>query len=1330
MLSTPTIAEISNWTIINGNSPYFSTCGTYNLFGGYNIFNDLTILQRNFTNLPSHYKFEMDIIFFTIDSFSGKTLNIYFDNVLVATYTFQLISTPPAGFIYIYLNSKSYIFGQLVPGYFSFTGANKYGYAWISASNLCGGTSSEYNYIIKIVSEHNISSLSMSFNITGNAGVGYWGMKSFSYLLWSQAFHSTCTSDCLICNQGSCAYCNGLSNQEDACISTCSSNYATDTSNTLKCYSCYNGCNTCTNDSPGNCLTCQSNYWLMDSSCVPSCPANGYYSLAVNNTCISCHSSCLSCSGSSNSQCITCPNGSLFLNGSCLSNCPINYYNQLNICLICDVTCNTCNGPSQNNCLTCLSGYFCNGYCVSQCFSGQYLNVSNNSCENCDLSCGTCSGPLNNECVSCVSPFYLSLNSCVIICPSNQIANILTLSCDLANNTSMQNNVSLSNNTYTQNNTSISNITSISNNTSTSNNTLTSNTSISNNTNLSFNSNNSFISNVSSGIIYNKMYVKLIELNNPFAFQLNFISENNSQLFYQYITKSLLIQISNFRQNLFNYSIIQNSSSTNFTLNFSFLDQILPQTSYLIININSSIDSSIQIMNNTLNALLNFYNPCAIKDSSDYYIENGECIKKLTFDYDWIYTNQCQVISILFKTLDTQNTLHRRLLTKNSNNYSSLNPIIAEGIREGIFYAEVEYVSLNKYLQYQFQINNDSVDLIVNFSDYIYGGVNLILKLNNSRFLQVNNSEKINILKKQLTLSIMDYSVQSDKTRETLMEQTSQISFIGETAVMVLLYLSYVFNPKSSFTIRGLLITTLFQILKYVKINYPQNARIIFTSKNSAGFFFSGQIIPIQNIDELLYGFPQIYIYYNTSILLINNILDEYIFVFIIFSGCLILILINSLKCKEFIKKFISFLYSVFVWNFLIMISFSKYVNTTFFVVLSIRYSYGFDVLNSVISFLAMIAIIYNPIHILKVIAIVNRISLKINNPPSPFKKIIKSNKVRDGTKGTDILKKSKFFIKEQPIELKILEIDNNNIDNNYPNNTSISPTKILHDYRRKTKKIVPWNNFIEYETPKLKPSINLHISVDLQEKTADDIYLSNPSSTKCLKIVKNLELELENNTNILTDNTTIESPKKNSNLRLMSPPSFDDKKDINKLNNKDIIYEKLIRFIKGPIILIDMLLYKIKDEYNYSKKYMILQKDFRESLGLHKYYFAFDLIRYLIIPSIVVILYGYALLQMTIICLTNLLFFTFLIFDTPFRRKSTSFYSYFNEICINVSYISAFCLSLLDINENFNINLRINFGWAIVFSYISLLCSLLINALIRIIKGIFKFLRKIIKKF
>ena len=412
------------WTVTNGNINY---CGYTSACQQGN-----TIFQKNLSSLPSHYKFEFDMIFEALEGFSGNTFNVYFDGIIQATYVFPINT---ANLTSIHYPPPPTYGNTLYAGFFSYA-TKKFGFTKTMDQNICESPTFEQVYALKILAEHNSSTIAIKLSFSSYSGLSYWKMNYYNYKVWSKGISSTCGYSCTSCTSGTCQYCGGsYFNQEDVCVTACAAGYKYLNG---KCFVCHSSCLDCTDDDPDSCISCFSNYWLLNTACVLNCPTIGYYANVSKNQCIHCDISCFTCNGGYSNNCTSCPSGKYLSNGVCVSACPTNQYlnSTNNTCLNCFSGCQSCYGPLSNNCLSCLAPLYWDYFsCVNSCYSSQYLNSSNNSCTNCDASCLTCSGSYSNSCLSCPVGKIISYGTCVSVCSTNQYFNLTNnscLNCDLS----------------------------------------------------------------------------------------------------------------------------------------------------------------------------------------------------------------------------------------------------------------------------------------------------------------------------------------------------------------------------------------------------------------------------------------------------------------------------------------------------------------------------------------------------------------------------------------------------------------------------------------------------------------------------------------------------------------------------------------------------------------------------------------------------------------------------------------------------------------------------------------------------------------------------------
>ena len=129
--------------------------------------------------------------------------------------------------------------------------------------------------------------------------------------------------------------------------------------------------------------------------------------------------------------------------------------------------------------------------------------------------------------------------------------------------------------------------------------------------------------------------------------------------------------------------------------------------------------------------------------------------------------------------------------------------------------------------------------------------------------------------------------------------------------------------------------------------------------------------------------------------------------------------------------------------------------------------------------------------------------------------------------------------------------------------------------------------------------------------------------------------------------------------------------------------------------------------------------KGLNEKNNISKFYFSIDLVRFLLLASFVTLLYDYPLVQMCFLSIICFFFLIFVLIVRPFAHKIDKMICFMNEILINCAYFSAVVLAWMDRCGNNETILRMQLGWAIVFSYLVLMYSLLINIFQKIIRSL-----------
>lgn len=1141
------------------------------------------------------------------------------------------------------------------------------------------------------------------------------------YLKSANSLCLNCDSTCLTCNGPlsiDCLSCDPLNYYwySGTCIQSCLSSQYINSSN-VSCADCDSSCFTCNGPSPSNCITCILNFFFSYGYCLNMCPLNQYLD-SSNISCSYCDMNCETCDGPLISNCTTCLFPLYFSNGYCVSSCSMNQFVDIFYsCQFCDQTCQTCSGASPSNCTTCPQGnYLYQGLCKSSCPVGYFANLSDNSCVSCSNSCFTCFGDSYDNCLSCLSGKFLLNSQCLQNCPSKYYGDIgsnICISCDpscLACNGPANNNcLSCINQTvYTfSHGYCLRDICLI--NQYFDGVLLSCQNCSLNCASCSGPNSNNCLSCIENFILFNEtdeckqpveIYFTVIAIKNPAEFLLNFVNTSQislSSTFFKNINKTTTITVSNFGNDLFNYTL-QKINTTDFKLSLTYNDNIYADTSYLFVNLNNSIDSTISLMNTTAKILLL---PFALCTNENTYYENKTCHKKVLIDYSWMRNGEYNQILLLF--------------SQSNYDLQTLHPVLVDAFRSKVFFI-VKTSSSNKLLfNYSFINNSDSITVDFTFNDFQFVKQDFSLKQNVTQLFNVKDSQKISIVQKVIGFSIINNYYQSNELN--LMNVTLKTTNGGFFATTIFLYLSYLMNSKSTFAMKGLMTTYLFQLSKFVEIMFPMNARMIFTNFSKNTYFFKEDVYPISPIQQLLQGLPQIFISFNTSLYILNDILNDYILILVCWGVALfcLIFLHNKNRCERLFGVFRSF----FAWNFLISISMSKYITTSYHTFVCLRFGLSLSKFNSFLVVIFLFYLILFPLHLFKVISLIVNVNSpliqknqrgKKNESPSALNLFTLTESVNNLI--TPSPKKSRFFIDRKSLgetatvgsPLKHVQSWSNFKDYKTPTLNNLIKIEPLESEKLpigsyNSKKVIPWEFLAEPESLLIKQSLGNDImtSIDLFE-----------SKSKIAPFPKNLKIQTKaQNINSSICNFTNASSSNEIVIKKRSSSVF------------------CFRFFW---IIYDYL-YKIKDAQKYQRRYNVLIRDFNPN---NQFQIVLDFARYFTISAVIVMLYGFTVLQMTIISFINLIYLLFLIFSQPFIRKRDFYFNVFNEVCLNAGFAAVFILSCLDIQEKIELNLRINLGWVYVFSYIFLLFSLICSSLIRIVlsfKLIWNQVRNKIKK-
>lgn len=579
--------------------------------------------------------------------------------------------------------------------------------------------------------------------------------------------------------------------------------------------------------------------------------------------------------------------------------------------------------------------------------------------------------------------------------------------------------------------------------------------------------------------------------------------------------------------------------------------------------------------------------------------------------------------------------------------------------------------------EFTFQINNDTDDLnyliSMNFNKSIVGRpfLHYMIRIDDS----LNNYYNLISNTAESKIQLMDIYKISDSEMKKINNSASTI-FITNSINQGITGLVSFIGIQTSVFIRSLMVIELIFLLKFININYPPNIREIFQlESNRINYFFK------YNYDETIddkQNLPDLYRYYNISPHFLNNAGELIIRIFIVFCIAIIFAFIyefsNNFSFKNkyynFFKKLLNGINFGLNWPLTIFAFFNSLQRLIFYI--SSTFYFGpntengkINLIFAIFSFILLLCILCHFKYTIKKICLLSNSML-------------------------DLFPLPKNEEKEKP-PLYLFP--------SFINEGKEKPIKIIDGYLPtyfKDKKIL---TFIE--AGKSKKSID--ILEDLSQDTiSSEINVNNSNrniNNKSDQPSKTFQTKLSIFGNKYKNKTIF--PENNS------PKNSDKIRNVLNINNSK--NSKIIFFIKQRIInKICLFFYSYKTKEDYIRKYGLLHYDFKKTNFFCKYYILFDFIRQSILSFIVVILFYTPIVSIIFICLIQLIFIIIIILFNPFKNWMLLYSTIFFELIITLAIGASLGIAIMDIKEDFDIEMRLNLGWIIIYCNLALLYSFL----------------------
>jgi len=147
-----------------------------------------------------------------------------------------------------------------------------------------------------------------------------------------------------------------------------------------------------------------------------------------------------------------------------------------------------------------------------------------------------------------------------------------------------------------------------------------------------------------------------------------------------------------------------------------------------------------------------------------------------------------------------------------------------------------------------------------------------------------------------------------------------------------------------------------------------------------------------------------------------------------------------------------------------------------------------------------------------------------------------------------------------------------------------------------------------------------------------------------------------------------------------------------------------------------------VKNIESWIGKYDVIYNDFKQNTKISHFLVIFDMTRYLFIAMIVAFFQNYYLFVIGSLLALNTSFCLYLFIYFPFKENFKNMLTILTELANLLATFGALIIAICDYTENYDINLRLNAGWMIVYSNIVMICILLLTFLTMIIQLICKF--------
>jgi len=631
--------------------------------------------------------------------------------------------------------------------------------------------------------------------------------------------------------------------------------------------------------------------------------------------------------------------------------------------------------------------------------------------------------------------------------------------------------------------------------------------------------------------------------------------------------------------------------------------------------------------------------------------------------------------------------------------------------------------------------------ILLTINTTITGNPKLTLDLGSVPFYLENTSMRLSPT--QCSINLMDNYNLAQIVKDAI-NNTSQTSNTGNILMFLIMLANLIIGSQAGLLLKGLMLNDLIHLTKFININYPPNIIYLYLTRTSMSSW-----IDLPKIDDSNnFDIPPILRLYNISPYFLNNFGKELFQISLTYAiGLLCYVFFKNIVDK--VKRFVILknLYYFFAWDYTMIYMVSNFTKILVFGLIKLRFSLRFQTISEKIDLIS--AILMLTFCLLLIFHFYLKISTNFSGGIFSA-----SATIRTTNHSPDYRKSSINFnticpipdapINTEPKEPKFLPPEYRKSSINF---NSISP---LPDIQFKTEPKEKEPKFLYTSTRKesFRPT-SLTIRTSIFSNAANSIKMidtrtlypnhnkfeipetevldHNPKDTGTLDPNHNHEIPEtgmldpnQNHNQIDIPETGLLDPNRGEMTDKAISNSFDHLKTEHvKLKE---IYVKTSSFLRRKSVDLMKYIYVENLEERNNNILNLTKKD-RE---IHKYYLIIELIRYILLTVFGILLYGFPLVQILLIFISNMLFFLLTAFSNPFKKRYMFIATIVNEFLINGCFLICLVLTSYDFNGIYiSLDTKMNLGWVFIAVDLFLLYFMFLYNVFRIARGLFEKLKK-----